>query len=123
MPTLQEYARLPVFADNIRLSQTTSVEITLESGQIAVDTFEGLAGFTPGSGRARVRFGFAVPIGGQEYDFWSTAAEGQIVTVQVGVGAKSYAGKGKLMSVSISGSVNASVEGSAEWEGEMKPLE
>ncbi len=120
---LQEYARLPVFINQAYVSQLTSVELTGESGQVAVDLLnEGLGGFTPGSGRTRVRIGFAVPIGGLEVDVWEQMSEGQIVAFQVGVGAKGYSGKGKIMSVSISQSTNSSVEGTCEWEGELKKL-
>ncbi len=120
---LQEYAKLPVFVDQAYLTQLTSVEITGESGQVAVDLLnEGLGGFTPGSGRTRVRIGFAVPIGGQEINVWNRMAKGAIVQFQVGVGAEGYSGKGKIMSVSISQSTNASVEGTCEWEGELATL-
>ena len=121
---LQEYARLPVFIDQAYVTQLTSVELTGESGQVAVDLLnEGLGGFTPGSGRCRIRIGFAVPIGGQEIDVWGRMKKGMIVSMQVGVGSVGYAGKGKIMSVSISQSTNASVEGTCEWEGELKDLE
>lgn len=120
---LQEYAKLPFFVNQAYMTQITSVQLTGESGQIRVDTLEGLAGFTPGSGSTRVSVGFVVPIGGPEYNVWNDMVDGAIVAVQVGVGSLAMAAKGKVMSTTIGRSTQASVEGTWEWEGELKKLE
>lgn len=120
---LQEYARMPVFINGTYLSQLTSIELAQESGQLRVDLLnEGLGGFTPGSGSVTITVGFAVPIGGQEYNFWNDCQAGALADFQVGIGGENYGGRGKFMSVRLSQSVNAAVEGTAEWTGEFNAL-
>lgn len=120
---VQDYARLPVFINGTYLSQLTSVELSQESGQQRVDLLnEGFGGFTPGSGAVTISIGFAVPIGGQEFNFWNASQGGELADFQIGVGAEAYGGRGKFTSVRISQSVNASVEGTAEWTGEFNEL-
>lgn len=110
--------------DGSVLVQITSCSITWNSGNQRVDLLnEGLGGFTPGSGDCQIELGFAVPIGGLEEDYVDKLVEGDYVTMQIPVGRKDYAGKGKIDSVQISQSVNASVEGTLTWNGELKKLQ
>jgi hypothetical protein len=98
--------------------------MTTNSGQNRVDLLnEGLAGFTPGSGDVSLQIGFAVPKGGQEYPWQQKCATGAYVAMQVIIGAQQYAGVGKFLDVNINQSVNASVEGTANWLGELKPVQ
>lgn len=120
---LQDFAKLAVFYNGNALTRVTSISLDTESGEQRVDLLnEGLSGFTPGSGSVSISVGFVVPIGGTEDEFQEDCATGTYVTLQVPVGRKSYIGKGKLMSVKISQSTNANVEGTFEWSGELKPL-
>jgi hypothetical protein len=120
---LNEYARLPLFVNGTYLSQLTSVEASLESGQQRVDLLnEGFGGFTSGSGSTTISIGFAVPIGGSEYSFWNDCVNGALADLQLGMGSESYGGRGKFTDVRISQSVNASVEGSVTWIGEFNAL-
>lgn len=124
MATLQDHARLAVFVDQTTVIEVTSIKMTTNSGQNRVDLLnEGLAGFTPGSGDVSLQIGFAVPKGGQEYDWQQKCATGAYVAMQVIVGKTQYAGVGKILDVSINQTVNASVEGTANWLGELKPLQ
>lgn len=123
MATPREHARLAVFVDGTYLVEVTSIEFTTESGQIRVDTFEGLAGFTPGSGKCGVKLGLAIPISGQEYPFQEACANGVLLPMQIPCGQKSFMGIGKLMDVAISQSVNASAEESVTWEGGLSALQ
>jgi len=123
MATLQDHARLAIFIEGTYMVEMTSIEITTNSGQQRVDTLEGLAGFTPGSGDVTVTCGFAIPIGGQEYPFQETCADGSYVAIQIPIGAKDYVGKGKFQDVGISQSVNANTEGTFTWVGELTPLQ
>jgi hypothetical protein len=124
MATLQDHARLAIFVDQVVQIEVTSIQMTTNSGQQRVDLLnEGLAGFTPGSGDVSLQIGFAVPKGGQEYPWQQKCANGEYVSMQVILGATQYVGLGKFMDVSINQSVNASVEGTANWLGELKPLE
>jgi hypothetical protein len=121
---LNNYARLPVFYNGVYLKQLTSVGMTTNSGIQRVDLLnEGLGGFTPGSGDVSVALGFAIPIGGTEVEYQQDAANENFVTLQIGVGKKSYIGTGKIETVELSQSVSANAEGSCNWVGELKPLE
>jgi hypothetical protein len=120
----QDYARLAVFYNDNLLTQVTSISLTTNSGNQRVDLLnEGLGGFTPGSGDCTIEVGFVVPAGGLEEEFQQHCADREFVKMQVPVGSKDYVGKGKLDTVSISQSVNASVEGSFTWIGELAALE
>lgn len=124
MATLQDHARLVLFVDQVVMIEVTSIQITTNSGQNRVDLLnEGLAGFTPGSGDVSLQIGFAVPKGGQEYDWQQKCANGEYVTMQVRIGKDNYAGLGKILDVSINQTVNASVEGTANWLGELKAVQ
>lgn len=121
--TPREHVRLAVFVDGTYLVEVTHIEFTTDSGQIRVDTFEGLAGFTPGSGKTTVKLGLAIPISGQEYPFQEAAADGLLVPIQIPVGPKSFVGLGKFLTVGISQSVNASAEETVDWEGGLSKLQ
>lgn len=124
MAVQQDYAKLPVFADQQYLNQLTSVSHETDSGQQPVNLLnEGLGGFVPGSGDCKIKLGFAIPIGGTEYPYQQKCANGEYVTFQIGVGAVGYIGTGKIMTVSISQSVNGAAEGTCDWQGELKPME
>jgi hypothetical protein len=123
MSSPREHARLAVFVDGTYLVEVTSITFTTESGQIRVDTFEGLAGFTPGSGKCTVKLELGIPISGQEYPFQEACADGLLVPIQIPVGQKSFMGLGKFMDVEISQSVNASASESVSWEGGLSKLQ
>jgi hypothetical protein len=106
------------------LTQITSIKASWNSGQNRVDLLvEGLAGFTPGSGDVTVDLGYAVPIGGLEEDYTGKLATGTYVKMQLFLGSKDYVGTGKIMTTDISQSVNAGVEGTLQWIGELKALQ
>jgi hypothetical protein len=123
MSSPREHARLAAFIDGTYLVELTSIELTTESGQIRIDTFEGLAGFTPGSGKCTVKLGLGIPISGQEYPFQEACADGLLVPIQIPVGQKTFVGVGKFMDVGISQSVNAAAEETVTWEGGLSKLQ
>lgn len=121
---LIDYARLAVAVNGNVLSQITSIDVEWNSGQNRVDLLnEGLSGFTPGSGDVTVNLGFVVPLGGLEQDFISDLVPGAVVTLQIFLAGKDYVGKGKHMNCKMSQSVNASVEGSLQWTGQIAKLQ
>lgn len=124
MATLVDHARLIILVGGTTLIEVTSIQMTTNSGQNRVDLLnEGLAGFTPGSGDVSLNISFAVPRGGQEFPFQQKCATGAYVTMQVQIGDTQYVGLGKFLDVAINQSVNASVEGTANWLGELKAVE
>lgn len=120
---LQDYAALRTFYNGSPITQTTSVSISTESGNIRMELLEGLGGFSNGSGVVTVEVGFSVPIGGTEFDFQGDCQRRAFVDLQVFVGRQSYAGRGKLDNVNISFSTGAAVEGTFTWSGEFLPFE
>lgn len=123
MAVQQDYARLTVFYNQTYLTQITSVSLDTEPGQMPVNLLnEGLGGFTPGTGSCKISLGFAIPIGGTEVPYQQDSANGEYVTMQIGVGPVAYIGRGKLGPVKISQSVNAAAEGTVDWEGELKAM-
>lgn len=119
---LQDGAKLAIFIDGSYQQMASQIQMSTNSGQQRIDTLEGLAGFTPGSGDTTITATCGVPVGGQEYDFNSAAADGKYHIIQIPVGGKTYRGMGKFMDGSISQSVNANTETTFTWTGELKPL-
>ncbi len=123
MAQQQDYARLPVFYNQAYLVQITSVSHTTDAGQQPVNLLnEGLGGFTPGTGKCTMKIDFAIPIGGTEVPYQQDCANGAYVTLQLGVGPVSYIGTGKIQTVDIGQSTGAAAQGTANWEGELKPM-
>jgi hypothetical protein len=119
-----DFAKLgSIFAGNA-LAKVTSLSMTTNSGLQRVDTIgEGLSGFTSGTGDVTIEFGFVIPIGGPEAEFQEHCANHATVEVEFFVGQKTYVGKGKVMTCTISQSVNQAAEGKCEWVGPLKPIE
>ena len=123
MATLQDHARLALFIDTTYQVTMTSIEMATNSGQQRVDTLEGLAGFTPGSGDVTFTCGFSIPIGGQEFPIQQAVDAGTYHTVQMPLGPEDYVGLGKFIDCNITQSVNANTEGTFTWVGQKAPLE
>lgn len=119
---LKDGAKLSIFIDGQYQTQASNVSITTNSGQVRIDTLEGLAGFTPGSGDTTITGTLNVPIGGLEFDTHTAAAEGGYHIIQVPIGAKTYRGEGKFLDTTTSQGVNANTENSFNWTGELKAL-
>lgn len=95
-----------------------------DAGLQRVDTLiEGFTGWSDGSGSVTLTIGFVIPIGGPEAEFQQHCARKEIVECEFFVGALTYVGRGKVKTVRFSQSVNAAAEGTAEWEGQIKPIE
>lgn len=119
-----DFGKLGCFYNGSFLEKIISIHHTGKSGIIRVDTLnEGLSGFTPGSGDATITVNFVMPVGGTEEDFYGDMKNERIVTLQVPMGGKAYIGNGKIETVEIGQSVNASVEGTFNWLGELSELQ
>lgn len=112
-----------IYAGNA-LAKITSISMQTNSGLQRVDTIgEGLSGFTSGTGDVTVDIGFVIPLQGPEAEFQEHAANHTTVELEVFIGAKTYVGKGKVMTCTISQSVNQAAEGTMQWVGPLKPIE
>jgi hypothetical protein len=122
MPEVQDHLRLTALVDGKRQLELTKINGKLVTNSQAIETLEGLAGKTPGSGRVTISLTSAIPASGLEFDYWSTAAKGTYHTVQIPVGSKSYIGKGWFDEVELDQSVNGAAEVSCTWIGTIAPL-
>lgn len=122
MPEVQDHLRLTALVDGKRQTELTKINGKLVTNSQAIETLEGLAGKTPGSGRVTISLTSAIPASGLEFDYWSTAAKGTYHTVQIPVGSKSYIGKGWFDEVELDQSVNGGAEVSCTWIGTIAPL-
>lgn len=121
---LQDYAQIKAFYNGSPITQITSCRLTTNSGNVRVDLMnEGLGGFTNGTGDVTIEIGFAVPLGGLEFDYQQDAANHEYVDMQVFIGRASYAGRGKIETNDISQSTGAAIEGTFTWVGELAAFE
>lgn len=118
MSQLSDHLRLKLLIDGVFQVKPQSISVSLDSGAQKVDTLEGLAGKTPGSGEAKITGTCAVPLGGPEYDFFTSCVDGSYHSMQVPFGVKSYIGNGWFQTAEISQSTNASTDFKFDWIGE-----
>jgi hypothetical protein len=104
--------------DGVAQVKPSSIRVRFEANNQEVDTLEGLAGKTPGSGKVRISCTGAIPIGGPENDWLTSCVEGSYHAMQVPFGVKSYIGNGWFDTAEIGQSVNGSTEIQFEWTGE-----
>lgn len=123
MASTQTYGRLPVFYNGSYLEQVTGVSFVTESGVQRVELLTGLGGFTEGPGSCTIRVEFALPVSGQEKSFQQDCANLVDVEMQLGAGADSYAGVGKIERVELNHQVGSAVSGSFDWTGPKSPME
>lgn len=120
---LTEGAKVPVFYNGTYLEQLKSIELALETGVVRIETLEGLAGFSSGSGMVTFNVTSNVPSTGFEADFWNDANNEVLVTIQVGVGPQAYVGQGKIENVRVTRDTGAAIEGSFSWTGQRAGME
>ena len=104
--------------DGVFQVKPSSIQVALDSQAQVVDTLEGLAGKTPGSGQCKITGTCAVPLGGPEFDFFTACQEGSYHSMQVPFGVKSYIGNGWFQTADIGQSTNQSTEFKFDWIGE-----
>lgn len=118
----QDHLTLTVMIDGVIQAKLTNVSVNGDSGAQAVQTLQGLAGKTQGSGQLELSGTWAVPVNGLEFDVWSAAANGSYHDVQIPVGTKSIVSKGWFQTAGLSQSVNANTEATATFIGTFEPL-
>jgi len=120
---LNDHARLGLLIDGVYQIEVTNISVQFDSGAVRIDTLEGLAGKSDGSGSVTISVSQAIPLGGLEFDFVSALATGTYHQMQIPIGAKSYIGNGWFQSGSGGQGVNAASEAGWEWTGELSELE
>jgi len=115
---LEDHLRLKLLIDGVFQIKLSTIKVSFSSGAQEVDTLEGLAGKTPGSGKVKITGSGAVPLGGPEFDYPTAVKQGTYHSLQVPFGVKSYIGNGWFDSAELGQSVNQSTEISFEWTGE-----
>lgn len=119
MATKQEdHLRLALLIDGVFQVKPSQIRVQFQANNQVVETLEGLAGKTPGSGRVTITATCAVPVGGPEHDFFTDCVKGTYHDLQVPFGAKSYIGTGWFDECDIGQSTNANTEASFTWQGE-----
>lgn len=117
---LQDHLALRLLVDGVFQLKATNVQVTMNSGAQRVDTLEGFAGKTPGSGDIQVTANWAVEIGGPECDLFQWVAEGSYHEVQIPIGTQSIMTQGYWDTSGISQSTNASTEMTGTFIGELQ---
>lgn len=115
---LSDHLRLKLLIGGVFQITPSSIRVAFAANNQVVETLEGLAGKTPGSGRVTITVTAAVPIGGPEVDFFTKCVDGAYDEMQVPFGAKSYIGTGWYDDVEIGQSANANTEVNFTWQGE-----
>ncbi len=120
---LQNYAVTKLFYNGSPITQITRNSRAIAMNNQAIQLMnEGLGGFTDGSPEVRLEWDAPVPIGGPEFDYEGDATARAFVDMQYFIGAKSYAGRGKLESVNTEQSAGTPTSMSVVWVGEVKPV-
>lgn len=117
---LTDHLRLACIIDGVFQVKVQNFSVNGNSGRQAVETLEGLAGFTPGSKTLEVNGTWAVPVGGPEFDFMTAAANGTIHEIQIPIGVKTIISKGVFLTAGFSQSVNAATEHTMTFMGEFE---
>jgi hypothetical protein len=115
---LEDHLRLKLLVDGVFQIKLSTIKVSFDSGAQEVDTLEGLAGKTPGSGKVKITGTGAVPLGGPEFDYPTAVKVGSYHSLQVPFGVKSYIGNGWFQTAELGQSVNQSTEIQFEWTGE-----
>ncbi len=115
---LADHLRLKLLVDGVFQIKLSTIRMSFDSGAQEVDTLEGLAGKTPGSGKVKITGTGAVPLGGPEFDYLTAVQEGSYHSLQVPFGTKSYIGNGWFGTAELGQSTNQSTEIQFEWTGE-----
>lgn len=122
MPNLQDHLRINCLVDGKRQGELNKLNGKIMSNAQAIETFDGLVGKTPGSGRVTWSGTAAIPASGPEFDYWSACQRGSYHTLQIPMGLKSYIGNGWFDDVEVDQSTNGSAEMSFTWTGSFEPL-
>lgn len=121
---MQDYALLKLFYNGAPVTQITRINRVLNANNQPIMVLgEGLTGYTDGSGECTIDWDAPIPIGGTEFDYEGDLAAKHFVDMQVFVGSRSYAGRGKLQQATTSQEQGATASIAVSWQGEFKAAE
>jgi hypothetical protein len=115
---LEDHLRLKLLINGLFQVKPSSIRVHFASNNQVVDTLEGLAGKTPGSGRVTITVTAAVGTGGPEHDYFGAVVKGEYADMQVPFGPKSYIGTGWFDEADLGQSTGQNTEASFTWIGE-----
>jgi hypothetical protein len=120
----QDYSLVKLFFNGASVTQLTKVTRMMDAqNQPIMLLNEGLGGWSPGSGISSVEWEAPIPLGGTEFDYEGIAHRREYVDLQVFVGSRSVASRGKIQTVQSEGSAGAPSSCSIKWEGAFEPTE
>ena len=79
---------------------------------------EGLVGFADGSGESSMEWDCRIPIGGTEFNFEGDLVNKAFVDLQLFIGSRSFAGRGKLQTVNTTQEAGDTSRVSCTWQGD-----
>lgn len=124
MAAQQDYALIKLFINGAPMTQGTKVTRMLDAqNQPIMLMNEGLGGWSPGSGISSIEFDAPIPLGGTEFDYEGMCQRREYVDIQVFVGARSVASRGKFQTVQTEGAAGSPSSCSVKWEGAFEPTE
>ncbi len=120
----QDYALIKLFLNGAPVTQITKITRMLDAqNQPIMLMNEGLGGWSPGSGISSVEWDAPIPIGGTEFPYEELQTSRAYVDLQVFVGSRSVASRGKIQTAQTEGASGSPSSISIKWEGAFEPTE
>ncbi len=121
---MQDFALLKLFYNGSPITMITRIKRMVNANNVPIQVLgEGLAGYTDGSGECTMDWDAPIPIGGTEFDYEGDCTAKNFVDMQIFVGRRSYAGRGKLQSAETSQEQGAAATIAVSWTGAFTPTE
>jgi len=116
---LSDGLNLVILLDNSARANVTSISVNGQSGQQAIETLDGLAGFSDGSQRVEIDIEEAVLLGSDQHlDVIDKCANGEYVDMQLPAGIRSLVSRGKFDTFTLGQSTGNATNFSAKFIGE-----
>lgn len=119
---MQDFALLKLFYNGAPVTMITRVKRLVNANNIPIMVMsEGLVGYTDGSGECTMDWDCPIPIGGTEFDYEGDCVNKNFVDMQIFVGSRSYAGRGKLVQAETSQEQQGTASIAVSWTGDFAP--
>jgi hypothetical protein len=115
---LADGLKLRLLVDGVHQINQTEVSLDVDGQNQPLETLEGLAGKTPGAGRATITGTGIVKVGGPEFDYLGAVVDGSYHDLQIPYGAKSYIGNGYFDKATLGQSTGKGTEINFTWIGQ-----